>query len=108
MMWIFITHVTGLRYSRCEDKIQDLTQKFKMSRQNLRSFQDIQEFKIFLRSWQDIQVVERWVVSQLQLASYQKLDVYQKIVCEQYSTRLLLSFKRTQKVKSLTETDDEL
>ena len=31
-----------------------------MSRQNLRSFQDIQEFKIVLRSWQDIQHVERW------------------------------------------------
>ena len=42
------------------DEIQDLTKKFKMSRQNLKSFQDIQEFKIFLRSWQDIQDVERW------------------------------------------------
>ena len=31
-----------------------------MSRQNLRYFQDIQEFKIFLRSWQGIQDVERW------------------------------------------------
>ena len=24
LMWIYITHVTGLRYSRCQDKIQDL------------------------------------------------------------------------------------
>ena len=32
------------RNSRCQDKIQD-----------------IQEFKIFLRSWQDIQDVECWV-----------------------------------------------
>ena len=34
-----------------------------MSRQNLRSFQNVQEFKIFLRSpsWQDIQDVEHWV-----------------------------------------------
>ena len=43
-----------------QDEIQDHTKKFKMSRQNLRSFQDIQEFKIFLRSWQDIQDVKRW------------------------------------------------
>ena len=43
-----------------QDDIQDLTEKFKMARQNLRSFQDIQEFlKIFLRSWQNIQDVER-------------------------------------------------
>ena len=40
--------------------IQDLTKKFKMSRQNLRSFQYIQELKFFLRSSQDIQDVERW------------------------------------------------
>ena len=40
-----------------QDEIKDLT---KMSRQNVRSFQDSQEFKIFLRSWQDIQDVERW------------------------------------------------
>ena len=45
-----------------QDEIQDLTNKFKMSKQNPRSFQDIQEFKIFLRSWQDIQDVERWVL----------------------------------------------
>ena len=32
-----------------------------MSRKNLRSFQDIQEFKIFLRSWQDIDDVKRWL-----------------------------------------------
>ena len=32
-----------------------------MSRQNLRSFQDIQKFKILLRSWRNIQDVERWV-----------------------------------------------
>ena len=31
--------------------------------QNLRSFQDIQEFKISLRSWQDIQNVERWEIA---------------------------------------------
>ena len=31
-----------------------------MSIQNLRSFQAIQEFKIFPRSWQDNQDVERW------------------------------------------------
>ena len=31
-----------------------------MSRQNLRSFQDIQEFKIFQRYRQDIQDDERW------------------------------------------------
>ena len=36
-----------------------------MSRQNLRSFQDFQEIKIFLRSCQDIQDVERWDVMQL-------------------------------------------
>ena len=29
--------------------------------QDPRFFQEIQEFKIFLRSWQDIQDVERWV-----------------------------------------------
>ena len=40
--------------------MQDLTKKFKMSTQNLRSFQDIHEYKIFLRSWQDIQDTERW------------------------------------------------
>ena len=47
----------------CQDiqnEIQDLTKEFKMSRQNLRSFQDVQECKIFLRSWRDIHVVERW------------------------------------------------
>ena len=52
------------RYSRSwqdiRDEIQDVTKKFKMSRQNLRFFQDIQEFKIFPRSWQDILDVERW------------------------------------------------
>ena len=46
-----------------QDQIQDLTKKFKMSRQNLRSWQDIQEFKIFPRSWQYIQDVKRWVLS---------------------------------------------
>ena len=34
-----------------------------MPRQNLRSFQDNQEFKNFPRSCQDIQDVERWVGS---------------------------------------------
>ena len=43
-----------------QDEIQDLTKKLKMSRQDLRSIQDIQEFKTFLRSWQDIQDVKRW------------------------------------------------
>ena len=49
-------------YQDFQDETQDLTKKFKTSRQNLRSFQDIQEFKIFLRSCQDIQDVERWVL----------------------------------------------
>ena len=44
-----------------QDEIEELTKKFKMSRQNLCFFQDIQEFKIFPRSWQDIQDIERWV-----------------------------------------------
>ena len=61
MMWFYVTHVAGIRYSRCKDEIKDLAKIFKMSRQSLRSFQDIQEFKIFLRSWRDIQDVERWV-----------------------------------------------
>ena len=44
-----------------QDEIHDLSKKFNMTRQNLRSFQDIQDFKkIFLRSWQDIQDVKRW------------------------------------------------
>ena len=47
-----------------QDEIQDHTKKFKISRQNLRSFQDIQEFKIFSRSWQDIQDVERWAATE--------------------------------------------
>ena len=89
-MWIYVTHVTGLTifkmpkqnprssqdiqdpgsyqdfqdprsYQDIQDENQDLTKTFKMSRQNLRSFQDIPEFMIFLRSWQNIQDVERWV-----------------------------------------------
>ena len=89
-MWIYITNVTGLNIfkmsrqnprssqdvqdprsyqefqdPRCcqdiQDEIQDLTKKFKMPRcQHKTSFQGIQEFKIFLRSWQDIQDVKRW------------------------------------------------
>ena len=42
-MWIYVTHMTGLRYSRCQDKIQDLVKTFKMPRQNPRSCQDIQD-----------------------------------------------------------------
>ena len=76
-MWIYITyitHVTGLKIFKMsrqnprfcqdiQDEIQELNKNLKMSRQNLRSFQDIQEFKIFLRSWQDIQDVKRWNAS---------------------------------------------
>ena len=46
-----------------QDEIQDLPKKFKMSRQILKSFQDIQEFNIFLIFGQDIQDVEGWAVN---------------------------------------------
>ena len=52
-----------------QGEIQDLTKKFTMSRQHLRSFQDTQKFKIFQRSWQGIEDVERWVMNVFQTES---------------------------------------
>ena len=47
-----------------------------MSRQNLRSFKDIQEFKIFPRSWQDIQDVKRECTNKVVENDKQSLLVY--------------------------------
>ena len=70
-MWIYITHVTGLKIFKIENtkisKLQDLVKmSYPRSYQEIQdvktiSFHDIQEFKIFLRSRQDIQDVERWL-----------------------------------------------